>query len=275
MTTPAQSLAPDTPWGSVGTLLRDVMASRELLLAFVRRDLVLRYRQALLGVGWVVLSPLLNILVFTVIFTRVAPLDTGVPYPVFVYAGLWPWTCFATSVRGATVSLSANTALVTKVAFPRQVLPLAAVLVPLVDFVVAGALMAGLMAWYRIPVGVAVLALPLVLLVQVAFTVGVALVVSVANLYWRDTRHLVEAGLTIWMFATSVVYPVDRLGGTLGALLALNPMTPMVDAVRAVLLEGRLPAAASLGYSAAVALALLVVGGWWFQRSAPRFAECA
>lgn len=257
----------------VAMMAREQLASRELLRAFVWRDLMVRYRQAVFGVGWAVLTPLLNVLVFTMIFTRVVPLETTVPYPVFAYAGLWPWTFLAAATRSATVSLTANAALVSKVAFAREVLPFAAILVALVDFLVAGVLMAALMAWYDVPASLSLAALPLVILVQVVFTAGVGLVLSAANLYWRDTRHVVDAGLMAWMLATSVVYPMDRVGGRLGALLALNPMTPIIDAYRAVLLEGRLPAAGPLCYAATVAT-LLLLGGWLaFHRAELTFAE--
>jgi len=254
---------------------RELVVSRDLLRAFVARDLLVRYRQALLGVGWTVLSPLLNVLVFSLIFTRVAPIDTGVPYPVYVYAGLWPWTFFAASLRGATVSLSGNASLVTKVYFAREVLPFSAVLVALVDFAVAGVLLAMLMLWYRVPVGITALFLPVIVLVHVLFTTGLALLLSVANLYWRDTRHVIEAILTVWMFATSVVYPIERVGGRVGTVLAVNPMTPIIDAYRDVLLYGRLPHPAPFAYAALVALVLFFAAWYRFHRSELHFAERA
>ena len=254
---------------------RELVVSRDLLRAFGARDLLVRYRQALLGVGWTVLSPLLNVLVFSLIFTRVAPIDTGVPYPVYVYAGLWPWTFFAASLRGATVSLSGNASLVTKVYFAREVLPFSAVLVALVDFAVAGVLLAMLMLWYRVPVGITALFLPVIVLVHVLFTTGLALLLSVANLYWRDTRHVIEAILTVWMFATSVVYPVERVGGRIGTVLALNPMTPIIDAYRDVLLYGRMPQPTPFAYAALVALLVFFVAWYRFHRSELHFAERA
>ncbi len=266
---------PRTVRSDAAEMWRELVASRDLLRAFVARDLLVRYRQALLGVGWTVLSPVLNVLLFSLIFTRVAPIDTGVPYPVFVYAGLWPWTFFAASIRGATVSLSGNSSLVTKVFFAREVLPFSTVLVALVDFAVAGVLLAALMLWYRVPIGVTALFLPLIVMVQVIFTTGLALLLAVANLYWRDTRHVIEAVLTAWMFATSVVYPIERVGGRIGSALALNPMTPIIDAYRDVLLYDRLPAAVPFGYATLVAIVLFVAGWYRFHRSEMQFAERA
>lgn len=248
------------------------VAYRELLLAMARRDLLVRYKQALLGAGWAILSPVLHMLVFTVIFTRVVRLETSVPYPVYVYAGLLPWMMFAGSLRSAMTSLTGQPSLVTKVWFPREVLVFATLLVGLVDFLVAGVGLAGLMLWYRIDVSLTLLALPLVLIVQLVFTAGLALLAAMANLFWRDVRHVADVLLTIWMFSTSVVYPVERVGGTLGRVLALNPMTPIIDAYRAVLLRGELPGQA---FAAAAVVALLTLAAGWlvFHRGEPRFAE--
>ena len=254
-------------------MAREFAASHELLFALTRRDLLVRYKQAVLGIGWAILSPVLHMLVFTVIFTRVVRLDTGMPYPVYAYAGLLPWMLFAGSVRTATTSLTANTALVTKVYFAREVLPMAAVLVALFDFLVASSVLAVLMVWFRVGITWTALALPLIIVVQLAFTAGIALLFAMANLFYRDLRHLTDVLLTVWMFCTSVVYPVDQVGGRLGRVMALNPMTPIIDAYRSVLLRGELPAATPFAASAFIALAVLAIGWLAFHRAEPRFAE--
>jgi len=257
----------------IRAMLREQTTYHELLRALARRDLLVRYRQAALGIGWAVLSPLLHMLVFTLIFTRVVRLDTGLPYPVFAYAGLLPWALFATSLRTATTSLTSNTALVTKVHFAREVLPFSAMLVALADFVVASSILIVLMVWFKVGVTWTVLALPLVVAVQLAFTAGLALLLAMANLFWRDVRHVVEVLLTVWKFLTSVVYPVELIGGKLGPLLQLNPMTPIIDGYRAVLLRGELPAAGPFAGAAITAVAVLLVGWLVFHRAEPRFAE--
>ena len=211
---------------------------RELLYQMTLRDLLLRYKQTIMGFGWAIFMPLVNTVVFSVIFTRVAPLDTQMPYPLYAYTGLLAWNFSASSFRFAVVSLTSNSNLVTKVYFPREIFPFSAVLVGLVDFVVAGTVLAGLMIYYRVGVSASLLFLPVVIAVQLMFTAGLALLVAMANLYLRDVRYAFDAILVVWMFATSVVYPVDRVGGRLGALLALNPMTLIIDAYRAVLLGG-------------------------------------
>ncbi|HEV2106392.1 MAG TPA: ABC transporter permease [Candidatus Eisenbacteria bacterium] len=265
--------APAALRADVREMLHELAGYRELLFSLVRRDLLLRYKQTIMGFGWSVLMPVTYMIVFSLIFTRVVKLQTGVPYPIYVYAGLLPWNFFASSLRFAVGSLTGNATLVTKVYFPRELLPFAAVLVSLVDFLVGGVVLAGLMAWYRVPVGWALAALPVVVLVQVLFTGGVALLLAMGNLYFRDVKYLIEIVITLWMLASSVVYPVERVGGRLAAVLALNPMTPILDAYRAILLHHRLPAAAPFGWAAGVAVVLLAASWLAFHRAEFQFAE--
>lgn len=254
-------------------MAREQIEYRELLLSIVRRDLLLRYKQTFMGFGWAIFMPVLNTAIFSVIFTRVAPIDTGMPYPVFAFAGLLPWNFFASSLRFSVTSLTGNVALVTKVYFPRELFPLSAVLVSLVDFAVASLVLVGLMVYYHIGVTWTVVLLPVVLVVQLAFTAGVALLLSMANLFYRDVKYLFEILITVWMFATAVVYPIDRVGGRLGAVLALNPMTPIIDAYRDVLLRGTVPPAGPFGVAAAISFLTLVVAWLLFHRAEFRFAE--
>ena len=246
---------------------------KELLYQITLRDLKLRYKQTVMGFAWAVFMPLLNTALFSVIFTRVAPLDTGVPYPVWAYCGLAVWNFFSSGVKFATNSLSGNINLVTKVYFPREVLPISAVLVSAVDFLVSTSVLAGLMVWYAIVPGTALLFVPLLLGLQLLFAIGVSLLLSMANVFYRDVKYLVEALLTLWMFATSVVYPIDRVGGRLGTTLALNPMTPLVEAFRSAVLFNRAPDIGGLLYASVVTV-VLVAGAWLlFHRSEFKFAE--
>ncbi len=254
-------------------MLREQIEFRELLRAIVRRDLVLRYNNSVLGFGWAIAMPALYMAIFSVVFTRIAPLDTGFPYALYAYAGLLPWNLFASAQRFSAVSLTVNPHLVTKVYFPREVLPFAAVIVALFDFLVAATVMAALMAYYGIGVTPALAFLPVILLIQLAFTTGVALLVAMANLFYADVKYVLELLLTLWMFATSVVYPVDRVGGTVGRILALNPMTPIIDGYRSVLLRGELPAGPAFFGASVVAVLVLVMGWYVFHRAEFRFAE--
>src|SRR5437867_10063217 len=214
---------------------------RELLYQMTVRDLRLRYKQTIMGFGWAIFMPLINTAIFSVIFMRVAPIQTEVPYPVFAYCGLLTWNFFAASLKFAINSLTTNTNLVTKVYFPREVFPFSSVLVSLVDFAVGASVLVALMAWYHVQPSPTLLFLPVILTVHIVFTSGVALLLAMANLFYRDVKYLFEVVVTVWMFATSVVYPVEMVGGKLGTLMRLNPMTPIIESYRDVILFGRLP----------------------------------
>ena len=254
-------------------MLQEQVTYRELLVRMTYRDLLLRYKQTVMGFGWAIFMPLVNTAVFSVIFTRVAPIDTGMPYPVFAYCGLLTWNLFASALRFGVISLTANVNLVTKVYFPRETLPFSAIIVSLVDFAVASSVLVALMVYYGTPVTWTVLFLPVVLGIQVMFTAGVCLLLAMANLFYRDVKYLFEVVLTVWMFATAVVYPIDRIGGHLGAWLALNPMTPIIDAYRAVLLRGELPAAGPFLAATLTSVVVLAVGWLVFHRAEFEFAE--
>jgi ABC-type polysaccharide/polyol phosphate export permease len=255
-------------------MIREQFEFRELLFQMTARDLLLRYKQTAMGFGWALLTPLMNTAIFSVIFMRVAPLDTPAPYPVFVYCGMLAWNLTASALRFAVTSLTANTNLVTKVYFPREIFPFSAVAVSCVDFLVASTVLVGMMVFYRIPPTAALLLLPLVIAVQAVFTLAVALFLAMANLFYRDVKYLFEVALTVWMFASAIVYPLESIqGGILGLLLRLNPMTSIVDAYRHVILYGTAPPVVPFLSTAVLSLVLLPVVWLMFHRSEFRFAE--
>jgi lipopolysaccharide transport system permease protein len=256
----------------VREMLREQRDYRELLYQMTRRDLMLRYKQTVMGFGWAVFMPVINTILFSVVFMRVAPIDVGVPYPVFAYTGLLAWNFFASSLRFSVTSLTANTNLVTKVYFPKEIFPISAVIVSAVDFAVGAIVLVGMMAYYRIPVTSTVVLLPFVLVVEFMFAAGMALILAMANLFYRDVKYLFEVAITIWMFATSVLYPVERVGGRIGLLLGLNPMTGIIDAYRSVLLLGTWPSS-TLTVAAIVSVVLLAIAWLAFHRSEFAFAE--
>lgn len=253
-------------------MLGEQVEYRELLAQMTRRDLLIRYKQAIMGFGWAVFMPLVNTAVFSVIFMKVAPIETPVAYPVFAYCGLWVWNFLASSLRFSVTSLTSNANLVTKVYFPREIFPFSATIVCLVDFAVGSTVLIGLMAWYGVPVGWSLLWLPLVVAVHLGFTAAVALILSMANLFFRDVKYLFEVAITVWMFATSVLFPVEAVGGRLAVVMQLNPMTVIVDAYRAVILLDSAPSNAFFMGTLAIVLALGVA--WrWFHRLEFQFAE--
>jgi ABC-type polysaccharide/polyol phosphate export permease len=254
-------------------LVREQYDFRELLYQMTRRDLLLRYKQTVMGFGWAIFMPLLNTAVFSVIFTRVAPLDVGMPYPLFAYCGLLAWNFSASSMRFSVTSLTSNASLVTKVYFPREIFPISAVLVSLVDFAVGATVLIGLMIYYHVLPGAAVLALPWVLGVHVMFTLSICLLLAMANLFYRDVKYLFELVVTVWMFMSAVLYPVGQVGGWMGTVMAINPVTPILDGYRDVLLRGRLPDPYSFIATTAVSAVLLMAAWLIFHRAESDFAE--
>jgi len=246
---------------------------RELLYEMTRRDLLIRYKQTIMGFGWAVFMPLVNTAVFSVIFTRVAPIETQVPYPLFAFCGLLAWNFSASTFRASVGSLTSNAALVTKVFFPRELFPFSAMLVALVDLAVGSTVLIALMAWFRVPPSPYIVLLPVVVVIHVVFTMAVSLFVAMANLFYRDVKYIFEVVVTLWMFATSVLYPVTSLGGRLGTLLRLNPMTPIIDGYRDVLFGGKPPDWLSLGAAALLSFAVLFAAWLQFHRSEFEFAE--
>jgi ABC-type polysaccharide/polyol phosphate export permease len=259
-------------WRDVSEMLREQIEYRDLLIQMTMRDLLLRYKQTAMGFGWAIFMPLVNTAVFSVIFTRLAPIDVGMPYPVFAYCGLLVWNFFASSLRFSVSSLTSNVNLVTKVYFPREIFPFSAIIVCLVDFLVGSLVLVGLMVYYHIGVTPALFALPLVVLVHVAFTCAIGLMLAMANLFYRDVKYLFEVVINVWMFASSVLYPAQLLEGRLLHLMQLNPMTPIIDAYRDVLFRGTLPSEA-FGITVLSTLVILTISWIAFHRAEFRFAE--
>lgn len=260
---------------SVAADIREVLAARELAWMLAMREVRVRYKHTILGLGWAIALPVSLMLVFTFLFTRVARVETGgVPYPLFVFLGLVPWQLHSNIVSGAARCLSDQRNLVTKVYFAREALPVSVILSSLVDFAVAMLVVGGLMAWYGVAPGPGLAFAPVVLLVQLALGAGLALVVSAANLLYRDTQYILQVGLQVWMFASSVVYPIPRTGG-LKWLAWLNPMTPILDAWRACLVGPKFHVAPEFGLASLISVLLLAVGWRWFRRVERVFGELA
>lgn len=256
----------------------------DLIVEITWRDIRVRYKQSLLGIAWAVLLPLVTMLVFVFVFTRavsIAETVTGaVPYALFAYCGLVPWLFFASSLTGCANCLVANRTLVTKVYFSREVFPISAVLVGLVDFVIATAALAAMMYWFaqtsswQPHLTAAVAFVPVLVIVQAALTLGVGMVLAMANLFYRDVRQAVAVGVNLLMFVSGVVVPVPDDGSMLSAVLRANPMVWIIQSYRDCLLHGRWPSSAGALPAVLVSIVVLV-GGWvWFRRASSRFAEC-
>ena len=260
-------------WVDGREIVAEQIEYRELLFQLTKRDILIRYKQAMMGFGWAVFMPLLNTAVFSVIFMRVAPLKIDVPYPLFAFLGLLAWNFTASALRFCVNALTGNINLVTKVYCPREVFAVSSVLVTMVDTLVGSIVLVAIMLYYRVGPGWAIVYLPLVLAVQVAFTTAVGLFISMANLFYRDVKYLFELVITMWMFATSVLYPADLVTGKVGVLFRMNPMTGIIDAYRDVLLYGRSPLTPQFAAVSVVASLLLIGSAIVFHRAEFRFAE--
>jgi lipopolysaccharide transport system permease protein len=268
MTAALRHLAAD-----VREIVAELLQYRELLIRMTERDLRVRYKQSVMGVAWALGVPLVNTLLFSVIFMRVAPIETDVPYPLFAVVGLVAWNMFAASLRSGVTSLTSNATLVSKVYFPRELFPISGVVVASVDGAIAATLVLALMAWYGVGLTPAILFLPVVVLVQLVFTVAISLLLAMSNLFYRDVKYLIDVVLTVWMFATSVVFPIAPIGGRLAVILRLNPMTPIIEAYRAVLFRGELPEPAYFVGAAGFSTVLLGCAWIVFHRAEFTFAE--
>lgn len=254
--------------------LQTLWEHRDLLWMWSVRETSVRYKQSLLGISWAVLQPLAFTLMFTLVFSLVIEVPTaGIPYPVFSFTAMLPWTLLATSVSFGVSSLVNNMNLVTKIYFPREILPLAAVAAAGVDFLVAAMLFALMLIWYRIPMTLAVVWLPLLILIQLALIVGVVLIGAGVLVFFRDVRFLVPLGLQLWLYASPVIYPSSLIPAQWQWLYCLNPMVGLLESYRAVLLYGQLPSPLLLTPSVVIAVLLLFGGYSWFKRIEPAFAD--
>jgi lipopolysaccharide transport system permease protein len=241
--------------------LSELWDYRELAYFLVWRDLKVRYKQTVLGIGWAVLQPLVTVVIFSVIFGRLADLPSdSIPYPVFTLVALLPWQLFSAAFTGASNSVVGSANLLTKVYFPRLIVPLAAVLTPLVDFLVWVGLLAVLMAWYGLAPTVNVIWLPLLTLIAVALALGVGL------------RYLLPFVLQAWMWLSPVAYSLELVPAAWRPLYALNPMVGVIQGFRWALVGSASPGSLLL-ISAAGAAALLAAGAYYFRRTEDHFAD--
>lgn len=253
---------------------RELWQARELLGFLAWRDIRVRYRQTLLGAGWALLEPLVTVVVFTLVFNRLAGLDSGpVPYPVYCCAGVLLWTFFARSLRAVTVSLVANAGLVTKAYFPRLILPLAAQSATLVDFGCALLMFFALAAYYGSPLVISLVTVPFWVALAALNALGVGLVLAAVNVRFRDVSQAVPFLTQIWMFASPVAYPLASVPERWRYAYQLNPMVGVVEGMRWALLPGYGFDATLLLPSMLMGVGLLLSGLWWFRRTQRRFAD--
>jgi homopolymeric O-antigen transport system permease protein len=269
---PQTVIRPSRGWVSLN--LGEIWAYRELLYFLVWRDLKVRYKQTVLGAAWAILQPVLTMLVFTVVFGRLAKVPTGgVPYPIFVFTALLPWQLFAHALTESGNSLVVHQSLLTKVYFPRLVLPLAAVMAGFADFGIALLVLVGMMLHYGISPGAGCLALPLFVALAAATALAAGTWLSALNVRYRDVRYTIPFLTQIWFFVTPVAYPSELVPERWRAWLGLNPMAGVVEGFRWALL-GRPPGTDLLRTVSTFVVLLFLAGGViYFRRSERRFAD--
>jgi lipopolysaccharide transport system permease protein len=266
--------------GWIPIRLRDLWEYRDLLYFLVWRDVKVRYKQTVLGATWAILQPTMTMVVFTIFFGGLAGISSdNLPYPIFSFAGLLPWTFFAQGLGQSSNSLVGSQHLLTKVYFPRLIIPLATVTAGVVDFLLAFVVLVAMMAFYGIWPGVAVLWLPVLLGLAYATALGVGMWLSALNVEYRDVRHVVPFLVQIWLFVTPVIYPASTVTARLeslglpGWVFGLNPMTGVVEGFRWALLGVDSRPGPLILASATVAVVLLVSGAVYFRRMERTFAD--
>ena len=269
---PVVEIAASSGWRAVD--LRELWRYRELMGILVWRDIKVRYRQTFLGIGWVIAQPLLTMGIFTLLFNRVARIqpDANVPYSIFIMAALVPWTFFASGAANSGNSLIGNAHLISKVYFPRMIIPAASVLAGAIDMLVTCGALAVMMVVARVAVSWIVLILPLVVVVAALFTLGIGLWLSAMNVEYRDVRVVVPFLLQLWLYATPVAYPLSVLPAWARPIALANPMTAVVETFRSALF-GRPINWWNFAYACAVTAAVLISGAFYFRRSERRFAD--
>src|SRR5277367_4796700 len=247
--------------------LRELWEYRELLYFFVWRDIKVRYKQTAIGAAWAVLQPFLTMLIFSLFFGRLAHIPSqGLPYPIFYYSALLPWMYFAAALQNATNTIVENQRLITKVYFPRLVLPFSSVLSGLVDFGISFLMFVAMMFYYAIRPGWALLMLPVFLLLSVLTALGVGLWLSALNAIYRDVRYVVPFLVQFWLFASPVAYPASLVPQRWRWLYGLNPMTGVIEGFRWTLTGHGDPPSVLLAASSAAVLVLVLSGTMFFQK---------
>jgi lipopolysaccharide transport system permease protein len=265
-------IKPPSRWPKLD--LPELWHYRELLLRLAWRDVAVKYKQTAIGVAWAILQPFLTMVVFTLVFGKFANFPSkGVPYPIFTYSALLPWTYFASSFALSSGSVVSNRTMVTKVYFPRVLLPLAGVTVPLVDFLFAFVVLIGMMAWFSVWPTAAILLAPLFLLMALVAALGVGLFFSAVAVRYRDVPYAIPFVIQIWLYLSGVVYAISALPERWQWVLALNPMTTVINGFQWGVLGTAAPELAKTLIGVAVTGLFLIVGLWYFRRSEPRFAD--
>jgi lipopolysaccharide transport system permease protein len=269
---PVIRIGPSRGWVSVK--LSELWTYRELLYFLIWRDVKVRYKQTVIGIGWAILQPLLTMVIFTMIFGNFAKIPSdGLPYPVFAFTALLPWNLFAGALNRCTLSLVGSANLITKVYFPRLIVPVSAIISGIIDFAIAFVFLLGLMLWFHIVPTWGAIALPIFLLLTLITALAVGLWLSALDVRYRDVGHAIPFLIQIWMFLSPVAYPLSVVPEKWRLLYSLNPMVGVIEGFRWALLGKESPDFKVIAVSTAVVVALLLSGLVYFKRIERTFAD--
>ena len=254
--------------------IRELTKYKELLLNITIREIKVRYKQSVLGIFWSILQPLATMVVFTIVFSRFAKIPSdGIPYPLFSYTALLPWTFFATALSFAIPSLVSNANLLTKIYFPREIFPIASILAAFVDFCIAAVIFLGILVFYKVHLTLNVFYFIPILVIQVLLALAISLFSSAVNVYYRDVKYALPFFIHLWMYLSPVIYPVSSVPERFRNLYMLNPMAPIISGYRKVILLGTSPDFYYLGISALVTIILLFLSYKYFKMVEMSFAD--
>lgn len=269
---PVITIRPPRGWVSLG--LTELFQHRELLYFLTWRDVKVRYKQTIFGAGWAVLQPLLTMVVFTIFFGRLAKIPSdGLPYPLFSFTALVPWSFFATGLTMSSNSLVASSNLITKVYFPRLTIPTATVFASAVDFAIAFVILLIMMGAYQVTPSIRIVTIPLFFLLALVTSLGVGLWLSALNVQFRDVRYTIPFLTQLWLFATPIAYPSSLIDEPWRTVYGLNPMVGVVEGFRWALLGAETSPGAMIAVSTGAALVLLFSGAFFFRRMEKTFAD--
>lgn len=238
------------------------------------REVKARYKQSILGYFWVILNPFAQMLVMTFVFSVIAKIPSlGVPYAIFLYVALLPWNFFSTSLLSSVGSLVNNSSLITKIYFPREILVYATVMAKILDFLLAASVLILFMIYFAIPIKISFLWVPLIFFIQFIFTIGLSLILSAFNLFYRDIQYLLNLIMLLWMYLTPVIYPIEMIPEQYRFILSLNPMAVFINAYRQVILAGTGPNLYSLGIGILFSFSVFIIGFIIFKKLEGLFAD--
>jgi lipopolysaccharide transport system permease protein len=269
---PAVHIRPTTGWAPVN--IGELWRARELLYFLILREVKVRYKQAVIGVGWAILQPVLAVLIFSAIFGHFAKMPTGdTPYVVFAFCAVLPWTYFSEAVRRSSMGLVSDSELIRKVYFPRLILPLALVSAPLVDFAAGMVVLLVLLAFYGVALTPLILLLPIFLLIALALALSVGLWLGPLSVRYRDVMHAVPFMIQVWLYATPVAYPASIVPERWRLLYSLNPMVGVIEGFRWALLGDSYPDFRAMAISVGFITVSLVLGALYFRKMERSFAD--